>query len=343
MLAFTANQARAIVAISRAPKRLVRLRFGSLRAGSLIVAATVALFCGSSLDAAKHEKQEKNGSSQPPTEVRDQCAPEPGDFPPPLPAKLLDGQGRVHFPITTTSPEAQQFFDQGVSQMHSFWAREAERSFLQAAELDPTAPMPWWGIAMAAAGDYRPGFQLEFVNGVPTAPGADKPRPDSELKGGPLRARQAAQRALNLSNAPGKATPLEKLYIRAVAARRGIGSTHPAAEYVQALRDLIAQYPSEVEAKCYLALIIMSGFTTPDKKPREGTMEAIQILRGLLAVAPDHPGVNHYVIHGWEGSHSRRRHGRAAKSTPNWRLPFRMPYICPVTSMPRPAGGMMRN
>ena len=37
--------------------------------------------------------------------------------------------------------------------MHSFWAREAERSFLQAAALDPAAPMPYRGIAMVAAGD----------------------------------------------------------------------------------------------------------------------------------------------------------------------------------------------
>ena len=82
-------------------------------------------------------------------------------LPPPLPAKILEGQGSVHFPITTKSPEAQKFFDQGVAQMHSFWAREAERSFLQAAQLDPEAPMPHWGIAMVAAGDYRPRFQMD--------------------------------------------------------------------------------------------------------------------------------------------------------------------------------------
>ena len=74
--------------------------------------------------------------------------------------------GTVHLPITTTSPEAQQFFDQGVAQMHSFWAREAERSFLQAAALDPAAPMPHWGIAMVAAGDWRPRFQLDLLTQV---------------------------------------------------------------------------------------------------------------------------------------------------------------------------------
>ena len=98
--------------------------------------------------------------TQPAKPPADACVPPPGGAAPSLPAKLLEGQGTVHFPITTKSPEAQKFFDQGVAQMHSFWAREAERSFLQAAQLDPEAPMPHWGIAMVAAGDFRPRFQM---------------------------------------------------------------------------------------------------------------------------------------------------------------------------------------
>ena len=95
------------------------------------------------------------------TKQPDLCVPPPSGTAPALPAKLMTGQGTVHFPITTSNPNAQQFFDQGVAQMHSFWSTEAERSFLQAAELDPEAPMPYWGIAMVAAGDYRPRFQLD--------------------------------------------------------------------------------------------------------------------------------------------------------------------------------------
>src|SRR5215831_7206839 len=94
---------------------------------------------------------------------KDNCTPPPSALAPTLPAKLLPGMGTVHMAITTTNPEAQQFFDQGLAQMHSFWAREAERSFRQAASLDPEAPMPQWGIAMVAAGDYRPRFQLEWL------------------------------------------------------------------------------------------------------------------------------------------------------------------------------------
>src|SRR6266849_10023668 len=104
-------------------------------------------------------------AAQPPKSA-DNCTPPPSSLAPTLPAKILPGMGTVHLAITTSNPEAQQFFDQGVAQMHSFWAREAERSFLQAAALDPAAPMPQWGIAMVAAGDYRPRFQLDLLTQV---------------------------------------------------------------------------------------------------------------------------------------------------------------------------------
>ena len=96
----------------------------------------------------------------------DNCTPPPSALAPTLPAKLLPGMGKVHLAITTSSPEAQQFFDQGLAQMHSFWAREAERSFLQAAALDPAAPMPQWGVAMVSAGDWRPRFQIDLLTQV---------------------------------------------------------------------------------------------------------------------------------------------------------------------------------
>ena len=100
------------------------------------------------------------------TKQPDMCVPPPSGTAPALPAKIMQGQGRVHFSITTSNPQAQAFFDQGVAQLHSFWATEAERSFRQAAELDPDAPMPWWGVAMVAAGDYRPRFQLDSYEQV---------------------------------------------------------------------------------------------------------------------------------------------------------------------------------
>src|SRR5207253_10949067 len=127
-----------------------------------------------------------------PAKPADNCAPPPSSLAPSLPAKILPGMGTVHLPITTASAEAQQFFDQGLAQMHSFWAREAERSFLQAAARDPAAPMPQWGIAMVAAGDWRPRFQIDLLDAV----NGKRPQPAMS------RARAAAQKAVALSEAP---------------------------------------------------------------------------------------------------------------------------------------------
>ncbi|MEO7652187.1 MAG: hypothetical protein ABIZ80_17115 [Bryobacteraceae bacterium] len=249
-------------------------------------------FCAASLLAAD--------SRTAGTKPRDMCAPPPGGTAPSLPARLMTGQGRIDFPITTSNPKAQEFFNQGVAQMHSFWAVEAERSFLQAAALDPEAPMPHWGIAMVAAGDYRPHFQL-VRDGVPAnikKTGTNVRTPE----GGPGRAAAATKKALELSAAPGKATAVEKLYIASIVARRNPDAADPDQAYIDGLRAVVAAYPNEVEAQTYLALHLMMGFTTPDKQPRPGSMEAAALLRDLMVKAPDHMGVHHYVIHGFEGS-----------------------------------------
>ncbi|MFN7937970.1 MAG: hypothetical protein U0R19_31865 [Bryobacteraceae bacterium] len=223
----------------------------------------------------------------------DVCTPPASRVAPSLPAKLLSGQGTeyIEFPITTRSEEARKFFLQGVAQMHSFWAVEAERSFLQAAALDPEAPMPWWGIAMVAAGDFRPRFQLSTyayqLRNPETAP----------------RVEEAAAKAQELAAVTGKATELEKLYIASIAARRDPKSLNPDAAYIKGLREIVKRYPDEVEAKSYLALHLMSGFELPAKTPKgPGSMEAVEILKELVKKYPNHPGPHHYVIHGWEGS-----------------------------------------
>lgn len=220
----------------------------------------------------------------------DNCTPPPSALAPTLPAKLMPGMGVMHLAITTKNPEAQKFFDQGLAQMHSFWAREAERSFLQAAALDPSAPMPQWGIAMVAAGDWRPRFQLDLLTQV------NGPRVQPAMS----RALAAAKKAVELS---ANATELEKLYIASIAARRNPAEKDPEEAFVKGIRALLAKYPNEVEAQLELSLMVMRGFSLPDHKPNgPGTNEAVAILRALLPKIPDHPGMHHYVIHGFEGA-----------------------------------------
>src|SRR6185436_15227064 len=112
----------------------------------------------------------------------DMCIVPPGAQPL-LPAKLLPGMGITKdFPVTTTSEDARKFFLQGVSQIHSFWFQESERSCTQALEYDPNMAMAYWCIALSAASDYRPAFQLlRDPSGGGRAGGAAEPSADATI------------------------------------------------------------------------------------------------------------------------------------------------------------------
>jgi hypothetical protein len=56
---------------------------------------------------------------------------------------VMEGIGKVHFPITTSNREVQMWFDQGIALLHSFWFYEAERAFRWALKLDPDCAMAY--------------------------------------------------------------------------------------------------------------------------------------------------------------------------------------------------------
>src|SRR6478672_9227181 len=62
---------------------------------------------------------------------------------------LYDGLGSYSRKITTDSPEAQRYFDQGLAFLHGFNHSAAIRAFQQAGEIDPECAMAHWGIALA--------------------------------------------------------------------------------------------------------------------------------------------------------------------------------------------------
>jgi tetratricopeptide (TPR) repeat protein len=237
----------------------------------------------------------------------------PAGAQPLLPAKLLGGMGTTKsFPVTTSSEEARKFFLQGISQIHSFWFVESERSCTQAAKLDPDMAMAYWCIALSAASDYRPAFQL-LRNGANAGAGrgagvaAAQPSPESVARstsGAALdpqvRAREAIAKAMTLRE---KVTPRERMYIEAQAARRAPGPKDAAdAAYIAGLRKLVAAYPEDLEAKSMLGLAIDNGFDPVTKEPREHTLEAIALLEEVTAKDDSAFGAHHYLIHAYEGS-----------------------------------------
>jgi tetratricopeptide (TPR) repeat protein len=215
--------------------------------------------------------------------------------------------GTTSMPVTTSSDEARQFFNQGVSQVHSFWFIEAERSFLQAATLDPAMAMAWWGISVSAAGDYRPAFQLirdpydGGRGGGPrqAAPDAIQRTTNGAAVDGRIRAREAIHKAMALRD---KVTERERLYIEAEAARRNPAATNADADHIAGLRKLVAAYPEDLEAKSILGLALLDGYDSATKQPRTHTMEGLRLLQEVVEKDDNHFGAHHYIIHGWEGS-----------------------------------------
>jgi peroxiredoxin/tetratricopeptide (TPR) repeat protein len=187
-------------------------------------------------------------------------------------AYLMGGTGRVNLPVTTKTPEAQAFVNQGVGQLHGFWYFEAERSFRQAAALDPDCAMAYWGMALAN------------VNNAERAKGFMK---------------KAVERKAKVS-------PREQRWLDAYAAFwLGTKSDRDRRQdLIVALEDLSYEYPDELEAKAFLA------FHTWDNGGRGLPITAKKafdaLLREILAVEPMHP-VHHYRIHLWDSDKTAPR------------------------------------
>jgi tetratricopeptide (TPR) repeat protein len=210
--------------------------------------------------------------------------------PPPQPVQLYSGMGTLHHAIHTSNPEAQKFFDQGLTLVYGFNHEQAIRSFERASELDPTAAMPYWGKALALGPNYNVDIDLEHEKG-PYA---------------------TIQKAKELAAA---GSENERDYVNALAKRY---SDDPKADlkklalnYANAMRELAHKYPDDPDAQVIFAESLMDlhpwQLWSQDGKPNENTPEIISTLEATLKRWPEHPGANHYYIHALEASPNPER------------------------------------
>ncbi len=205
------------------------------------------------------------------------------------PATLMSGLGDLQHPVTTSSPEAQQFFDQGLRLIFAFNHDEAARSFRRAAELDPKMAMAYWGIAEAVGPNYN------------------DPASDERFQ----VAHETIQKAVELS---ANVSASEREYILALAKRfpaPGADRRNAAEEYRDAMRALVSKYPDDLDAATLFAEAGMNlhpwGLWMQDGTAREGTEEIVATLESVLKREPNHMGAIHYYIHAVEASPSPER------------------------------------
>ncbi|MEQ8762881.1 MAG: redoxin domain-containing protein [Planctomycetota bacterium] len=199
-------------------------------------------------------------------------------------AYLMGNTGNISFPVTTEDPDVEAFIVQGLGQVHGFWYFEAERSFRQAAALEPDCAMAYWGMALANVNNQKRAYSF---------------------------AREAFERRESVS-------PREKLYIEAMAryygadkepeldedgeekpyeAPKGDDNKKRASRYIEDLETIVWEYPDDIEAKALLVnelwLNTRKGLPISSKQANEA------LIQQIFDANPMHP-THHYRIHLWD-------------------------------------------
>jgi tetratricopeptide (TPR) repeat protein len=185
--------------------------------------------------------------------------------------------GRVSFQ-TSCGPQAHAIFERGVTWLHSFEYQQAEAAFNEAAAADPSCSIAHWGAAMSL---YHPLWA---------------PPTKAEMERG--RAAVAAA-----ESTPAK-TEREREYIAAIASfyRDSDKLDHKtrALAYSSAMADVHRHYPADREAAVFYALSQIAAGTLDNDPNFTREKNAAAILNAVLKEEPDHPGVAHYLIHGFD-------------------------------------------
>jgi tetratricopeptide (TPR) repeat protein len=197
----------------------------------------------------------------------------------------------VHHAVSTAVPQAQVAFDRGLTLVFAYEFSEAERSFREAASLDPELAMAWWGVALALGPD---------INTEPTAHNY-------------AIAADAMTRARLLATA--RASAIEREYIDALSQRYSSDSKPDfdrlAVAYREAMRALVARQPADPDAAALYAEAIMDlhpwQLWTSEGQPGPDTSELVALIERGLARHPQHVGLLHYYIHAVEASNDPGR------------------------------------
>jgi len=180
------------------------------------------------------------------------------------PVPLRPGVGNAHDVVTTSSKEAQAFYDQGQNYLHGYVFIEAARSFTQALRHDPKLAMAHLGLSRAYAG-----------------------------LGAHSEEKEAVAKAQALAD---KATAREQRRI-ALRAKQLETTSATHAAYRKAIDDALAVDIGDVE------LWLIRGNAEepfPAGRGQRGGVASTAFYRVALEVAPDNAAAHHYLTHSYE-------------------------------------------
>ena len=196
--------------------------------------------------------------------------------------------------VTTTSTDAQRWFDRGLNWCFGYHHEEAVACFEKALEADPDCAMAHWGVAYAAGPNYNFPWELMDPAGKAAALAS---------------AYDATRAALALT---GGVTAPERALIEALPARYPQRDTIDDQRawndaYADAMRLAHQAHPSDLEVRHIFAEAILNRTPwqmwdphTGEPTLGAGTLETREVLESAfrdLPEAMDHPGLLHLHVH----------------------------------------------
>jgi tetratricopeptide (TPR) repeat protein len=212
------------------------------------------------------------------------------------PIRLYDGVGKIDFQISTSSPEAQRYFNQGMGFAYGFNHAAAIASFRAAQQLDPGCAMCFWAESLA----YGPNINAPLT-------------PDANVS-----ALKALAKAQSLSE---KVTPAERALIMALGKRysKDPKADRPAhdAAFADAMLTVARYYPqnddiSLIAAEAAMDTLPWNYWDEAKQNPQPRLGEAISLVERVMARNAEHPQAPHLYIHLMENGPDPKRAEAAA-------------------------------
>ena len=207
---------------------------------------------------------------------------------------LFDNLGSHTRAVTTRSPEAQAYFDQGLRLAYAFGRHDAQQSFVAAMRNDPQCASCRWGLAWALGPD-------PYVDGAMDS-GAEEIAYE--------QAREARRLAEESS------TEVERALIDALAPRYAPAATPERRSqldtaYMVAMGEVHRRFPEDADVATMYAQSMMvlrpGNYWTRAGNPQPGVDEILRVLEGVLSRDLGHPGACHLYIHATEASRRPER------------------------------------
>ena len=195
------------------------------------------------------------------------------------PALAAEDLGTIDFPTSAESKEAQELFLRGVLLLHSFTFEAAEKTFIEAREIEPDFFMAYWGEA------------LSHNHPLLAERNPDLPRQ--------VLSRLGPTRDARLAKAP---TEREKGFMEAVEILFGEGSEEErTVAYAEAMGRLAAKYPDDDEVQAFYSVSMLGRVRFGHDKDFRLRMKAGSIAENIYRdESQTIPGAAHYVIHSFD-------------------------------------------